>query len=256
MKVFYCKDRNFGDDFNEYLVKKMGHSFEYTETLTEPYYLLVGSLFHERYVTSNAIVCGIGIGSQTDIFSCPKEIRLVRGPYTQARCSSLGYECPKSYGDPMMIVPLLYSPAIQPSVDVVFLPHKIDTVIVQTYLQTHPPPFSYLVVDLCVDSTGVEKVIDQMLTGKIVASSSLHGIIVGHAYKKPTIWIKTFNTLCGDGVKFLDHFSAMELYDVSPREISDANLLDPFPQPSSSHVDKVSKHVLQQLEDSLKNGSV
>ena len=247
MRVFYCKDTNFGDDLNEYLVRKKGLPFEYTENKKEPYYLLVGSLFHQRYVSPNAIVCGIGIGNRYEVFLKPKDIFLVRGPYTRQRCLELGYPCPTNYGDPALILPDLYHPAIEPSVEVAFLPHKVDTLYLKKYLEDHPPPFTYIVVDLEVDYTGIEKVVSQMLQGKKVVASSLHGIIAGHAYKKPTIWMKTHHALHGDGIKFLDHFATMKI-EAIPRDLDYNTLLLDYPQPNPTHLQEVVQCVRSQIE--------
>jgi hypothetical protein len=44
-------------------------------------------------------------------------------------------------------------------------------------------------------------------------SSSLHGIILAHAYGIPVAWTEFSTGLKGDGVKFLDHYASVGITD-------------------------------------------
>jgi hypothetical protein len=143
-------------------------------------------------------------------------------------------------------MPFFYRPTITPDVDVVFLPHKVDTKWLNEYLHANPPSYSYHVVDLAVDHTGIERVIDELHRGRVVVASSLHGIIVGHAYEKPTIWLKTHHALHGDGIKFLDHFATMGIDKPRPQRIETLTL--EYPQPNLEHLHTIQAQVLKDIE--------
>ncbi len=62
------------------------------------------------------------------------------------------------------------------------------------------------VIDL--KTSDIEFVLNQMLACEKIISTSLHGVIVGHAYDIPTIWIK-HNDIDTDGFKFNDYFDSV-----------------------------------------------
>jgi hypothetical protein len=50
-------------------------------------------------------------------------------------------------------------------------------------------------------------------------SSSLHGLIVAHAYGIPAVWCDFADrphAIAGDGTKFHDYFASIGLHDLSP----------------------------------------
>ncbi|MGR4383081.1 polysaccharide pyruvyl transferase family protein [Escherichia coli] len=57
-------------------------------------------------------------------------------------------------------------------------------------------------------TSNIEDVLNQMLSCEQIISTSLHGVIVGHAYGIPTIWIK-HNDIDTDGFKFKDYFDSV-----------------------------------------------
>ena len=46
------------------------------------------------------------------------DIRCVRGPYTRTILKNVGYECPDIYGDPAIIMPLIFNPDVKKEYDV------------------------------------------------------------------------------------------------------------------------------------------
>jgi hypothetical protein len=55
----------------------------------------------------------------------------------------------------------------------------------------------------------VESVIDQVTSCEIIGSSSLHGLIVGHAFGIPAVWLNFGDLPSGDGSKFDDYFASV-----------------------------------------------
>ena len=62
----------------------------------------------------------------------------------------------------------------------------------------------------------IELKIDEILSCEAIISSSLHGVILGHAYKIPSIWVKFSKKLYGDDIKFYDYFESVKLQISKP----------------------------------------
>jgi len=60
-------------------------------------------------------------------------------------------------------------------------------------------------------TNNIEKTTDEILSCDRIISSSLHGMIVAHAYGIPAIWIKFSNNLYGDDVKFDDYLLSVNI---------------------------------------------
>src|SRR5699024_4415351 len=66
----------------------------------------------------------------------------------------------------------------------------------------------YHIIDL--RTRDVFKVISEITASEYILSSSLHGVIVPHAYQIPALWIED-GYIDTDGFKFQDYFSSVEI---------------------------------------------
>lgn len=128
----------------------------------------------------------------------PKQVLAVRGPLTSRRLNELGYDCPTVYGDPAILLPLFYEskPLYRTHKPIGIIPHFVDKDI-------WTKQEDMLVID---PTQPLEKVVDEISSCRITFSSSLHGIIVSHAYGIPCVWIRSKNPIRGDDSKFDDYF--------------------------------------------------
>lgn len=218
---------NFGDLVGPYLFKAIAGTpcVPSRKAAHEkgPIYFTVGSIMGE--VDARCEVWGTGVLSKDATFPKPAAIHAVRGPMTRAICLAQGYACPEIYGDPALLLPLYYSPPLTPSKAEIktktkpyklgILPHFVDYGQVKALLRATPghKKKQCLLIDVLIDvsadvSKGVERVIDQIVSCETILSSSLHGIIVAHAYGIPAGWIRFSDKLSGDGIKFLDYYGS------------------------------------------------
>src|SRR5690606_4939611 len=134
----YPHTKNFGDALNTPLVeflseKKVLPSKNISRLLFNFFdfenYAVIGSIL--QWAKENSIVWGAGfISEQLDTLYKPQAILAVRGPKTREIFKKRGIECPAVYGDPALLLPLLYYPEIQKQYKIGIIPHYVD--------QNHP----------------------------------------------------------------------------------------------------------------------
>ncbi|MCM2302763.1 MAG: polysaccharide pyruvyl transferase family protein, partial [Flavobacteriaceae bacterium] len=74
------------------------------------------------------------------------------------------------------------------------------------------------VIDLL--TLNVEQTTNEFLECEHIISSSLHGLIVAHAYRIPAVWVKFSDKLFGDGIKFQDYFESVGINNYVPKTIN------------------------------------
>jgi len=202
---------NFGDAISpvifEHLVgKKVANSYNVCNVFHRPTYFFIGSIL-DNLDTTHAIICGSGfIREDSRIFQSPAKILAVRGPLSRSIFLKHGIECPDSYGDPGLLIPLVYKNGIvKKQWDVGIIAHFIDKERVHK-LQILPHGLTYTLIDI---EDEFSTVIHNISASRYVLSSSLHGIIAAHAYGVPATWIQLSNEVIGHGFKFRDYFLSM-----------------------------------------------
>lgn len=106
------------------------------------------------------------------------DVRCVRGPITRATLLINGYSCPEIYGDPAILMPLIYSPDphTEKTEYIVIPNHSVDA--------GNDRELSTITKDY-------KTFINRIVQAKLVISSSLHGIILAEAYGVPAILLTT-----------------------------------------------------------------
>lgn len=147
------------------------------------------------------IVWGCGAMRDTDRLNPQTLYTAVRGPITRYLVHKAGGTCPALYGDPGLLLPSFVPPAVQhPTVGIV--PHYVDGERARAlyhYEQIISPLQS--VPDFVADLTSCSW----------IGSSSLHGIVLAHAYGIPAVWLRLSDGVLGDGFKFFDYFESVGL---------------------------------------------
>ncbi|GAA4883791.1 polysaccharide pyruvyl transferase family protein [Flaviramulus aquimarinus] len=202
---------NYGDLLGKYLVEKISHKkVTWTKpgrfslsNFFSPIYVTVGSIL--THVNEKCVVWGSGIISKK--YTIKKaDFLAVRGPQTRIFLTNLGYDVPKVYGDPAMLLPKYYNPEIQKKYKIGIVPHYNDFKKVKGFYENET---SILLIDLMTNS--IEETTNQFLKCEKIVSSSLHGIIVSHAYGIPAVWQKFSDDVFGDDIKYQDYFESVEI---------------------------------------------
>lgn len=150
----------------------------------------------------HSAIWGSGFLSNKQKFNGGK-IYAVRGKLTNKKLINMGYNGTFTYGDPAMLIPLLIKPSEVKSTEVAIIPHWTET---DYFMKKYG--MKYKIIDL--RTKNVKKVISEITSCNYILSTSLHGIIVSHAYGIPALWIK-YHTLHDDDFKFYDYFSSVNI---------------------------------------------
>lgn len=227
----YVTDRNFGDALNYVLLKKMYNAtvipkrfcfdFQYKK---HDNLLFIGSVM--KTADERSIVWGAGIMSRNEKVNGVKKIYSVRGPITQNILISQGYDCPSNFGDPALLMPRIYNPPIKCQYEIGFVPHFLDKSkhVVNNLIKRATNNVLYIDIQMPVSkfSPAIYKnyklFLNKIISCDVIVASCLHGLIMGDAYGKKTLWIKFGNDIGGDDVKFYDYYTSMGIKesDIAP----------------------------------------
>lgn len=208
----WYEPRNFGDWIGPYLylmtAGKMplyypGRSKRFSQAKA---LLTVGSILRHIKVDDIFSVWGSGIISREDTFARPLEVHAVRGPRSRDRLRELGYKTTEIFGDPAILMPyVLPMPKGTPRYEVGIIPHYITAGEARRrYEQIE----GVRIIDV---TRRIDQVIEEIVQCRLTLSSSLHGLILSHAYGIPSNWIESEVKLQGDNVKFQDYLESCGL---------------------------------------------
>ncbi|MCG8785885.1 polysaccharide pyruvyl transferase family protein [Tenacibaculum finnmarkense] len=201
------KIKNFGDDINPVLFEKLTGKRVVSKRKIlnfrkKTVYFFIGSILHNLKM-SNVVVIGSGfINSSPNGYKKPKKIVAVRGALTRDVFLKNNIDCPEVYCDPALLLPFfLKNNNVNKKYDVGIIAHFADKEILQKII-IESEGLTYKIIDI---SSEQNQFIKDLCDCKTILSSSLHGVIVAHAYKIPALWIKLSDRLIGGSFKFNDY---------------------------------------------------
>lgn len=189
---------------------------------TAKYCVSTGSVI--RLCGNRAMVFGSGIRS-VDQEVHASHVRSVRGPLTRGRFLDSGFECAPIYGDPGLLLPRFYRPKkSRKKYPLGIAPHFTEYEQVR---DLYKDDSDILVIDM--GNGDLESVIDSLASCDMTVSSSLHGLVLSHAYGVPTRRIIFSDRINGDGTKYNDYYQGI---DFSPLAAIDASGFKKVPKKS------------------------
>lgn len=204
---------NYGDDINVFLLESftkkriLKHSSYFH--FKKINYLCIGSII-ESHCNNNSIIWGSGAmyGDPNKKYT-PKKVCALRGPLTKQYLESFGVKCPDIYGDPALLLPLVYKPLnLEKKYSLGIIPHYVDYNLphVQKFREQHP---EVLFINMQGYSNWHE-IIDKIVSCERIASSSLHGMIISDAYHIPNVQIICSDKIAGGDFKFRDYCAGVQ----------------------------------------------
>lgn len=201
IRSYWWPGKNFGDRVSpiitEYVTGKkiIAAGREETGKL-----LGLGSIL--AVLRENDIVWGSGSNRRKQIIKPPgAQILALRGPLTR---SLIDHQTPKIYGDPGILLPLIYKPKIEKTHKLGIIPHYVDKEYVakNIYFENRNDGESKF-IDIQADW---HVVIDEILSCEKVLSSTLHGIVCAEAYGITAQWAVWGDKIIGGDFKYQDYF--------------------------------------------------
>ena len=230
------KEENLGDYLAtviyQFMIERL--AVDDTKELSETKHLYtVGSILFFGF--QNATVWGSGLLANPRFLPVkPKlDIRMVRGPKTREILLSKGYLCPEIYGDPALLMPLIYEGKREAKMHRAYgvILHKSDTRMVENRIE--------------ILRTDYENFIDEILRCDRIISSSLHGIILAESYGVPAVMLSDTRTDY-NLIKYLDYYLSTGRNDFPIAEsIEEALLMEPATLPS--------KELFVQMQERMMN---
>jgi pyruvyltransferase len=177
--AYWTNTYNVGDDLSPIVVQRIletrGSRFE---DMTDEHRLLaIGSILH--LARDGDTVWGSGVNGKidTDKYGFTSlDVRAVRGPLTRQFLLDRGIACPAIYGDPALLVPLLFPEfGLRPRhrQRYIVVPHLHETALFA------PGP------EILYPTHHWRDFIMKIVAADFVISSSLHGIILAEAFGIP-----------------------------------------------------------------------
>lgn len=191
MKVFCVETKNVGDTLSPIIFEHFtGKKAECVGTEEEGKLMMVGSFL--EFVRPHDILLGVGSNKPKFVLRDVEATYLsVRGPLTRERIS--GPEVPEIYGDPALLLPLIYTPEVAKSKRIGIIPHVVDKPLFE----------GTEYIDIEQDW---KKVVDDICSCERVISSTLHGIVLAEAYGVPATWAVYSRNIAGGPFKYQDYF--------------------------------------------------
>ncbi|MGM9488996.1 polysaccharide pyruvyl transferase family protein [Ideonella sp. YS5] len=213
---------NFGDILNPYLVEKF--------TGLPPVHcpkgegaLAIGSTI--RFALDGTTVWGTGTPRMSDRLNPRAHYLAVRGPLTARLVAECGGAAPEILGDPAVLLPRFYQPRQAAR------RHALGVVLHHAHEGQLQFEGDVRVIGVLREGyEGIEAFIDEICSCERVLSSSLHGLIVSHAYGVPAQWFTVTDgtsDVPGDGTKYHDYLLSVGLEAGEPLRLQPGDKVHP-----------------------------
>lgn len=213
---------NFGDALNPLIIeyfaqKKAVSSTHVLNILHKPVIYFIGSIL-DNLNEKESIICGAGFQKDNaTVRTPPLAVLAVRGPLSRDIFLRNGVECPEVYGDPAIVLPHLFKNIWnKKNWDVGIIAHYADKEVLKK-TAIRESELSYKIIDI---ESPPDVVINEICRSRYILSSSLHGIIVAHAYEVPATWIRLSRNVIGGSFKFRDYANSVSTREISSYDIN------------------------------------
>lgn len=196
MKTYWWSAQNFGDTLTPIILRHFlpQMKIELAQRGEEGKLLGIGSIM--AALKKGDIVWGSGSNRPSATYDgAGCTFLAVRGPLTRAQIKNA--VVPEVYGDPAILLPMMYKPTVAKTHKIGYLPHYVDKNLIPELQEGEK------YIDIQADW---QTVIKEVLSCEIIVASSLHGIICAEAYGVPAVWVSYSDKIRGGDFKYQDYF--------------------------------------------------
>jgi pyruvyltransferase len=175
--------------------------------------LLVGSI--AEWSDARSHLCGVGmLKADNRIRFKPKKVHAVRGPLSREIMLKQAIDTPEIYGDPGVLMPHIIPIKGVPLHEYGLIPHYMDKkhAAVQAWKQQ-----GVHIIDVFLPPAEFMR---ELFSCRVIFSSSLHGIILAHAYGRPALWVTMGEGVIGNGFKFHDYYASLGIAEADIQRVS------------------------------------
>lgn len=198
---------NLGDSLNPWLIKRLCEAPPRFTLPKDGAMLCIGSIAEQT--KNNSQIWGSGLMFKDDKINPLANYHAVRGPITREIVLNNGGTCPEIYGDPGILMPLLF-----PMKN--YSPDRIGVILHHSH-QSNPEIRSYfsnetnyLISVFRLYENDFEKFVEELSCCSYIFTTSLHGFILARAYGIPArLGYFPEHPLLGDGMKFDDYLQGV-----------------------------------------------
>ena len=231
---YWCGELNIGDQLApvifQYVTEKKGINSN-IRTKEIKHLLTIGSLLDGNH--ADAVVWGSGVLGIEGLRRLAErkgymkyDIRAVRGPISKEIMESMGYTCPAVYGDPGVLMALIYKPVIMKNKK-----YKISVIYSHNTPEKEKKE-GYHIID--IRTTDYKQVIDEITASERIISEALHGMILAETYGTPAVFLRRRGAP-GFPLKYYDWYYSTERYTVkTAATVEEAIMMEPMPLPELS----------------------
>ena len=159
------------------------------------------------------------------------DIRAVRGPLSREVVLRFRHKCPEVYGDPAILMPLIYEPNCTKTDEVLVIPQFVT----EKRFREEPPDLKMV----SMNTNDYKAVIDAIASSKKVITSSLHAVILSDAYGVPSVLFRGQGLHKRVDFKYLDYYASTGRYDIHIADtFEEACKMEPLPLPDLSSLQK------------------
>ena len=198
IKAHWYDSVNVGDTLTPIVVKHFTNKEVVRVDEKESGKLLgVGSIMQS--LKKGDTVWGSGSMFEGDNFSkIDCTVLATRGKLTELQMA----QKPGVYGDPALLLPLIYNPEVEKTTAIGIVPHYVD--MKRVMQSTAVATGAVKIIDVLTDW---QSFIREVKSCETIISSSLHGIIIAEAYGIPAEWTDWSDEVWGKGFKFRDYLT-------------------------------------------------
>lgn len=262
--AFWSRSRktwnNVGDAINPALLSDLtGRPVIHRNDITrndrdqKPTLVAAGSIL-ERIKFTNAVIWGTGAKDAGDYsYLRSAKVFAVRGPLSQHVLKRSGVDVPDVYGDPVLLLPRMRQFS-HLSIDrsgglgtIGIVPHYLDIRFKGKRIRQIWEDAGFEFIDV---KARCSKVVKQIHSCDVIASSSLHGLIIADAFSIPRVWIESAGHIAGGDYKFLDYHESLGVANAASFQLKDVRQL---PEIRGMAISYPVDHLLRNLMTALTN---